>query len=186
MSTVASRDAYFETGLDVLATAGYGALKLSEVCARLGVTTGSFYHFFKSWGSYSEQLLQHWFETRTLREVEAVRAEPDPQKRIDGLIAYGLALPHGAEAAIRTWSAVSPDVRSLQRKVDQMRFDVVYDAMLEILDEADSASHYASWAVFILVGYEQSTLPHDVQALEWVAQQLLDSLDTQRKANAKS
>ena len=42
MATVANREAYFETGLEVLADVGYGGLKLAEVCNRLGVTTGSF------------------------------------------------------------------------------------------------------------------------------------------------
>ncbi len=40
MSTVLSRDAYFETGLDVLSDLGYGGLKLAEVCSRLRVTSG--------------------------------------------------------------------------------------------------------------------------------------------------
>jgi hypothetical protein len=42
MASVVSREAYFETGLDVLSDLGYGGLKLAEVCNRLGVTTGSF------------------------------------------------------------------------------------------------------------------------------------------------
>lgn len=45
MAGVVTREAYFETGLDVLSDLGYGGLKLAEVCNRLGVTTGSFYHF---------------------------------------------------------------------------------------------------------------------------------------------
>ena len=46
MASVVSREAYFETGLDVLSDLGYGGLKLAEVCHRLGITTGSFYHYF--------------------------------------------------------------------------------------------------------------------------------------------
>ena len=46
MASVVSREAYFETGLEVLSDLGYGGLKLAEVCNRLGVTTGSFYHYF--------------------------------------------------------------------------------------------------------------------------------------------
>jgi AcrR family transcriptional regulator len=48
MASVVSRESYFETGLDVLSDLGYGGLKLAEVCNRLGVTTGSFYHYFQS------------------------------------------------------------------------------------------------------------------------------------------
>jgi hypothetical protein len=60
MGAVLSRQAYFETGLDVLSELGYGGLKLAEVCNRLGVTTGSFYHYFASWPVYTRDLIQHW------------------------------------------------------------------------------------------------------------------------------
>ena len=32
MASVVSREAYFETGLEVLSDLGYGGLKLAEVC----------------------------------------------------------------------------------------------------------------------------------------------------------
>ena len=53
MAGVVSRESYFETGLDVLSDLGYGGLKLAEVCNRLGVTTGSFYHYFSGWPAYT-------------------------------------------------------------------------------------------------------------------------------------
>ncbi len=55
MASVVSREAYFETGLDVLSDLGYGGLKLAEVCNRLGVTTGSFYHYFSGWPAYTQR-----------------------------------------------------------------------------------------------------------------------------------
>ena len=55
MASVVSREAYFETGLDVLSDLGYGGLKLAEVCNRLGVTTGSFYHYFSGWPAYTKR-----------------------------------------------------------------------------------------------------------------------------------
>ena len=57
MASVVSREAYFETGLDVLSDLGYGGLKLAEVCNRLGVTTGSFYHYFPGWPAYTRELV---------------------------------------------------------------------------------------------------------------------------------
>jgi len=126
MASVASRESYFEAGLDVLSDLGYGGLKLAEVCNRLGVTTGSFYHYFPSWRAYTTELVAHWMEARTMQVVDAVRAEPDPRKRIDTLIQVGLTLPHGAEAAIRVWSSVDPQVHPVQAAVDQQRFDIIF------------------------------------------------------------
>ena len=108
MAGVVSRESYFETGLDVLSDLGYGGLKLAEVCNRLGVTTGSFYHYFSSWPAYTRELVENWMKERTVLVIEFVKNEPDPRRRIDSLVQVGLALPHGAEAAIRAWSSVDP------------------------------------------------------------------------------
>lgn len=183
MASVASREAFFETGLDVLSDLGYGGLKLAEVCNRLGVTTGSFYHYFSNWSAYTRELVGHWMQARTMQVVEAVRAEPDPRRRIDSLIQVGLALPHGAEAAIRVWSSVDPHVYSIQAAVDQQRFDIMVESAFEILQNKRQAQMFAAWGVYLLVGYEQATLPRDADALEWIVGQLLDALDSGRFAS---
>jgi len=183
MASVASRESYFETGLDVLSDLGYGGLKLAEVCNRLGVTTGSFYHYFSSWPAYTKELVAHWMHARTVRVVQAVRAEPDPRRRIDTLIQVGLSLPHGAEAAIRVWSSVDPEVYAVQAAVDQQRFDVMYESAFEILQNKRQAQMFAAWGVYLLVGYEQATLPRNTDALAWIVGQLLDALDSGRFAS---
>jgi AcrR family transcriptional regulator len=183
MASVASREAYFETGLDVLSDLGYGGLKLAEVCNRLGVTTGSFYHYFSGWPAYTKELVAHWMQGRTVQVIEAVRGEPDPRRRIDTLINVGLTLPHGAEAAIRVWSSVDPQVYPVHAAVDQQRFDIMYESAFEILQNKRQAQLFAAWGVYLLVGYEQATLPRDSDALEWIAGQLLDALDSGRFAS---
>jgi AcrR family transcriptional regulator len=183
MASVVSREAYFETGLDVLSDLGYGGLKLAEVCNRLGVTTGSFYHYFPSWPTFTRELVGHWMQGRTVQVVEAVRAEPDPRRRIDTLIQVGLGLPHGAEAAIRVWSSVDSEVYTVQAAVDQQRFDILFESAFEILQNKRQAQMFASWGVYLLVGYEQATLPRDANVLEWIVGQLLDALDSGRFAS---
>ncbi|MEO3759794.1 TetR/AcrR family transcriptional regulator [Mycobacterium sp. B14F4] len=180
MASVASREAYFETGLEVLADRGYGGLKLAEVCNRLGVTTGSFYHYFPNWPAYTKELVAHWMQVRTVRVIEGLRAEPDPRRRIDALIETGLELPFGAEAAIRVWSSVDPHVYAVQSAVDQQRFDIMYESAFEILKHKRQAQLFAAWAVYLLVGYEQATLPLDISALRWITGQLTDALDSGR------
>jgi AcrR family transcriptional regulator len=183
MASVVSREAYLETGLDVLSDLGYGGLKLAEVCNRLGVTTGSFYHYFPRWPTFTRELVGHWMQERTVQVVEAVRAEPDPRRRIDTLIQVGLGLPHGAEAAIRVWSAVDSEVYAVQAAVDRQRFDILFESALEILQNKRQAQMFAAWGVYVLVGYEQATLPRDAGVLEWIVGQLLDALDSGRFAS---
>jgi len=133
MASVVFREAYFETGLDVLSDLGYGGLKLAEVCSRLGVTTGSFYHYFSGWPVYTKELV--------------------------------------------------PQVYPVQAAVDQQRFDIMFESAFEILQNKRQAQLFAAWGVYLLVGYEPATLPRDSDALEWIAGQLLDALDSGRFAS---
>lgn len=184
MASGVSRESYFETGLDVLSDLGYGGLKLAEVCNRLGVTTGSFYHYFSGWPAYTRELVAHWKQVRTVQVVETVRAEPDPRRRIDAIVQEGLALPHGAEAAIRVWSSLDRGVYALQVEVDEQRFDILCESAFEILRNERQSQLFAAWGLYLFIGYEQATLPRDNAALEWIAEQLLHALDNGRFATA--
>lgn len=176
MAAGAVRDSYFETGLEILAELGFGALKLAELCRRMGVTTGSFYHYFTSWSAYTADLVAYWRQDRTVRVIEAIRTEADPRRRIETAIDVALSLPHNAEAAIRAWSSVDPDVLRVQSEVDRERFEILYNSALEIVGDARQAEVYASWAVFVLVGYEQSTLSRENRVFAWVSNRMLDDL----------
>lgn len=178
MATVAVREAYFETGLEVLSDLGYGGLKLAEVCNRLGVTTGSFYHYFASWPVYTRELVGYWVKDRTVRLIDALREEADPRRRIEVIIQIALALPHGAESAIRSWSSVNPHVLEVQREVDLQRYNIIYESALEIVKDPRQAQVYAAWSVYVFIGYEQAALPRDPGMFEWISTHMLDSLYT--------
>jgi AcrR family transcriptional regulator len=184
MAGVVSREAYFETGLDVLSDLGYGGLKLAEVCNRLGVTTGSFYHYFANWSAYTRDLVAHWMQVRTIGIIDASSEVADPRVRIGTLIREALALPHGAEAAIRVWSSIDRDVHAVQAAVDQQRFDVLRESALEILGDERQARLFAGWGLYLLVGYEQALVPRNHADFEWIAAQLLDALDAGRFGSA--
>lgn len=182
MPIVAARVSYFETGLEVLAELGFGGLKLAEVCGRLGVTSGSFYHYFSGWSAYTRELVAYWRQDRTVRVIDVIRSHADPRKRIEAIIEVGLSLPHSAEAAIRAWSSVNPEVQAVQQEVDQQRFGILYDSAFDIVHDARQAQTFAAWAVYVFVGYEQATLPRDPRMFEWISNTMLDDLEAGRYA----
>jgi hypothetical protein len=97
------------------------------------------------------------------------------------MIKEGLALPHGAEGAIRVWSAIDAEVHAVQAAVDRQRFDFLVESALEILHNERQAQVFASWALYLLVGYEQAVLPpRSADDVEWIADQLLSALDSGR------
>lgn len=180
MPTVSTRESYFETGLEVLTDLGYGGLKLAEVCNRLGVTTGSFYHYFLSWPVYTRELVTFWVQDRTVRLIEKIQQETAPRRRIELSIEVGLSLPHGAEAAIRSWSTVDPHVHEVQAEVDRQRFEIMRASAMEITHDERQSHVYATWALYVLIGYEQLTLPRDPKLFEWIAVYMLDELEAGR------
>ena len=102
----ALRDAWFTGAYEILATDGYGALKLAPLCKRLGVTTGSFYHSFDNWQDFTDGLLATWLHDRTETTVQIVRQYDDPVQRLRMLAQASFELLHRTEAAIRVWSGV--------------------------------------------------------------------------------
>ncbi|GAA2055473.1 TetR/AcrR family transcriptional regulator [Williamsia deligens] len=178
MPATTSRHAYLETGLGILADRGYGGLKLAEVCRRLGVTSGSFYHFFPNWGAYTSELIEHWRSESNTALIEHVRSEPNPRRRIDILRGIAMSLPYHAEAAIRTWSSLDPEVRAVQQAVDASRYEVLVESAEAIMGDRRRAEYFAKWSMYLLVGYEQITLDDDPDALQWLFARAEEALDT--------
>ena len=166
---------FFDAGMEILAEDGYGGLKLADLCLRVRVTSGSFYHHFDSWQDFTRQLVEHWREERTLRVAELARAEVDPAERVELLLRFGVSLPHSAEAAIRVWSAVDPFVAEVQESVDRERLDISTEALEALTDDPNVASDIALTAFFLLVGFEQATGDHDARVLERFLRMLQDS-----------
>lgn len=165
-------------GLEVLADSGYLELKLAEVCRRLGVTTGSFYHFFPSWADYRNRLADYWKVHGTLAKLSLLRAEPDPRRRIERLVAVALDLDHSAESAIRAWSRVDPVVAAVQAEVDQLRRRVVLESARQLGVSEPRAHRFADAALYILVGYEQTTATsQDLAGLEEIFRALLTLIE---------
>ena len=72
----------------------------------------------------------------------------------------------------------------MQAAVDQQRFDIMYESAFEILQQqAAGPDVRALGACTCWSGYEQATLPRDTDALAWIAEQLLDALDSGRFAS---
>ncbi len=179
----ALRESWFSAAYEILATDGYGALKLAALCKRLGVTTGSFYHSFDNWQDFTDALLATWLRERTEATVELARQDVDPVKRLRMLAQAAHDLLHRTEAAIRVWAGVDDRVAQVQRKVDEGRYVVVYEAMLAIVGP-DDAEAYTVWGLSTLIGYEMIAGEHAREHLLWSFEQVLAAAERDAR-NAK-
>jgi AcrR family transcriptional regulator len=162
---VVTKDDYFAAALEVLATQGHGALKIGLLCKTIGVTTGSFYHYFGSWDGFVQDLLSHWEQEKTQRIFALAAAEPDPTARVRKIKKLALTLPHEAETAIRAWGHINPMVGEVQRRVDQERLEAVRSVILGVVPNRRAAEQLAVMGISLMVGLQQWRSPVDVKEL---------------------
>jgi AcrR family transcriptional regulator len=165
---------FFDAALEILATDGYGGLKLAAVCKRVKVTTGAFYHAFSSWNQFTSEFLSTWRLERTTLLAELSRAAKDPVEQLERLLTATLDFQHQAEAAIRVWAAVDPEVAAVQKLVDAERYGIVVEAMTKLVGKKE-APRYANWGVNVLIGFEMSTNGQTPAELEFELRSVLAS-----------
>lgn len=168
----ALRAGWFAGANEILASEGYGGLKLAPLCQRLGVTTGAFYHSFDNWQDFTGSLLDNWMRERTQQTIDIARQHDDPVQRLLLLADASVDLQHRTEAAIRVWAGVDERVGAVQREVDEGRYQVVLEAMVQIVG-AERAERYAVWGLSTLIGYEMVAAEHGREHLQWSLERIL-------------
>ena len=150
-----SKDDYYRTALELLAEGGVDALTMVNLCARLGVTTGSFYAHFGGIREFHAAFLEQWADGRVYALEEQVDATADPLERIGVLRRIAVSVNHEAESAIRGWARTNPIVADYQRQVDAARETVLTQAFLDIGIDKREARVLARIGLTILVGTQQ-------------------------------
>ena len=150
-----SKDDYYRAALELLADGGVDALTMANLCARLGVTTGSFYSHFVGIREFHSAFLEQWEAGRVYQLTEQGDATHDPRERIDLLRHIAVAVNHEAESAIRGWARTNPVVAEFQGRVDRVREEVLVQAFLDIGIDKKEACVLARIGLTILVGTQQ-------------------------------
>lgn len=159
----ATRQAYFDQALRLLAREGRNGLRIGTLTAAVGVTSGSFYHHFGSWEGFVAALLAHWEREEVGRVVELVHAGADPVERVTLMKHLALTIPHEAETAIRAWATVDPTVEAVQRAVDRGRVQAVADVLAPVVGDAGVRERLAALGIAVLTGYQQIAGVVDVE-----------------------
>lgn len=166
MATVNKSD-YFQGALDLLAKDGFGSLRLTTLCGSLGMTTGSFYNWFRDWSDFIDQFLAYWETELTERLIEEAEHNPDPWARLDQLRRLSPAVPHGAEVALRAWSNADPRAARVCAEVDVMRRKIMFDTVHALVSDAGVANRLATLALSIVIGQQHV----DVSSMDWALRQ---------------
>jgi AcrR family transcriptional regulator len=119
--TRVSVDDWIELGFTLLAEEGLTAVKIDRLCARMGVTKGSFYWHFTDLAAYLEALAQRWGDVRDAARAEFRELERlEPHERLHRMMEL-LADPRQwtLERAVREWARAEPRVAERVRASDR-------------------------------------------------------------------
>jgi hypothetical protein len=83
-------------------------------------------------------------------------------------------VPHDAEVAIRTWSAMDPMVAAAQRDVDRRRLDIIRTAVVEATGSERDADRLAELGLSMIVGWQQLRQPFDPEAMDWMLTRFIE------------
>ena len=76
--------------------------------------------------------------------------------------------------------------RAVQEDVDRERLDAVREAFEALIGDPERAAVLARAALYLLIGYEQSSGDHDVATLEWSLEQFRALATTMAETSPKT
>jgi AcrR family transcriptional regulator len=126
---------YFEVARQVLADAGHAGLRITELCRRLGVSKGSFYHHFESRPAFVAAFLGEW--ENSFGHWWATTETVEPPARINAMFdLLADEMTGRLDAAVRTWGQSDPTVaRAVVRRDDTIAYAIEQTLSLFIADQ---------------------------------------------------
>lgn len=133
---------WLQAGYSLLAEDGLQALKIDRLCARLGVTKGSFYWHFTDMAGYRAALIESWAEQRD--EEHGIDERP-PAERLAIMVTELVNPRHWRlERVMREWARTDTSVAASVDVADRRVLRTVRHAFLDLgfsPEEADLRAH---------------------------------------------
>ena len=144
---------WLQEGLSILNTEDFTGITIDNLCRRLSITKGSFYHHFKNFDNYIEELMMFWMQKNTL---ELIRLTNLPTVKIKRARIHELAkdIDHQAELRIRAWSFSNLLVKEYVQKVDRIRLEYLMSLNLSVGHNTKMAKQLAMLDYSDLVGFQ--------------------------------
>lgn len=151
-----STEAWIAVAKATLIKEGVAAVKVDRLAKAAGVTRGGFYYRFKSRQGLLDALVDDWLATNHKPIMNALQGPGSPPERFRALIRLWLDerdYDPDYDAAMRSWSRLSPKVAALVHSIDDLRIDALRQVFSDAgYDEAEAFVR-ARITYFHQVGY---------------------------------
>ncbi|MEM9623655.1 MAG: TetR/AcrR family transcriptional regulator [Pseudomonadota bacterium] len=135
---------WINAGQALLIEGGINAVKLHRLTAAMGVSTGSFYHHFRNFDAYLDELADYYGVEQVRRLFEQARAlaGDEPEARLLKATAiFGRSSMRVLNIAMRSWAHDNPRARSAVERYDAALAQNLDDIFLSMgFDELEAKS----------------------------------------------
>lgn len=147
-------DDWLQAGYTVLAEEGFRALKLDEICRRVGVTKGSFYHHFSDIAAFKDALVAAWGGRRDQdhRRMDALAGVSPRERLIEMMGLLTGSRQWTLERAMREWARSDPRAAANVRAADRRARRAVRRAFLDHGFDPETATRRAEWIFAMGIG----------------------------------
>jgi AcrR family transcriptional regulator len=168
---VCGKDDYYLAATELLGEQGPGAVTVTGLARKLGVSTGSFQHHFGSQAHFVESYVADRLRTENA-EIRSFARERNPLRRMEFLLSEMLIGPDPAETAWRAWGHTNPVVGAAIRRLDKLREQALAEAIGQSVPGLDSAAT-AELTLGFALGLRREAPPFGQElrtrtALEWM------------------
>jgi|TARA_Y100000815_G_scaffold274653_1_gene309495 AcrR family transcriptional regulator len=148
---------WVQAALQILINENVRGIKIDTLCAKLGVTKGSFYWHFKTRSDLLGAMLSHWRKKMTLNVIRSISISGDnPRARLRSLF----SLPRRKnspgfaqiETSIRDWARRVEMPRKAVAEVDEIRFDYITKLFRDMGHPPEEARKRAYLAYCLIMG----------------------------------
>lgn len=151
-----STEAWIAIAKRTLIKKGVVAVKVDRLAKAAGVTRGGFYYRFKSRQGLLDALVEDWLTTNHKPIMDALQGPGSPPERFRALIRLWLDerdYDPDYDAAMRSWSRLSPKVAALVHEIDDLRIDALRKLFADAGYDDAEAFVRARITYFHQVGY---------------------------------
>ena len=146
---------WFVVGLNILEKDGFARITIDNLCTRLEITKGAFYHHFKNIDGYIEALMKYWLNQNTVQIIEDADKLATAKERMEFIGSVVINRSHKSEQVIRAWSFSNQIVKKYIQQVDDLRIDYSTKLRVQLGMSEEESKNTSVLEYAIFVGIQQ-------------------------------
>ncbi|MFC3192873.1 TetR/AcrR family transcriptional regulator [Marinicella sediminis] len=152
-----SQLAWLKMAIRILDTEGWREMKIKTIGDRLGVTKGSFYHWFKSKRDFEWQVLAYWKSRFTQGFIEQAETGQNAREKLSLLgqqCIDGCIEGNRLEFEINAWSQADDQVKAFVTSVYEQRHGYLLHLLEGIYDDPAEVKRHGLMLYCLVIGID--------------------------------